>query len=112
MLTLAIKKVETWPVGIKKNGEIKEERKDTKRQVIFTDLPLECLPKLPLHIMNLVTTEYKKQDLKRKKQESYLEQPCKGQFHYVDDCKELVIPEAIGTFLVCPVVGKELAGWG
>ena len=45
-------------------------------------------------------------------QGSYLEQPCGGQFHYGDDCKGLLIPEAIWTFLVCPVVGKELAGWG
>ena len=43
-------------------------------------------------------------------QESYLEQPCEGHFHYCDDCKELVISEAIGTFLVCLVIGKELAG--
>ena len=43
-------------------------------------------------------------------QGSYLEQPCEGQFHYGDDCKGLVISEAIGTFLVCLVIGKELAG--
>ena len=43
-------------------------------------------------------------------QESYLEQPCEGQFHYGDDCKGLLIPEAIGTFMVCPAVEKELAG--
>ena len=36
-------------------------------------------------------------------QESYLEQPCKSQFHYGDDCMGIIIPEAIGTFLVCPV---------
>ena len=45
-------------------------------------------------------------------QESYLEQPCEGQFHYGDDCKGLVIPEAIGTFSVCPVVGEELGDEG
>ena len=43
-------------------------------------------------------------------QESYLEQPCEGQFHYCDDCKGLVISEAIGTFLVCPAVEEELRG--
>ena len=43
-------------------------------------------------------------------QESYLEQPCEGQFHYGDDCKGLLISEAIGTFLVCPAVEKELVG--
>ena len=43
-------------------------------------------------------------------QGSYLEQPCEGQFHYGDDCKRPVISEAIGTFLVCPAVEKELAG--
>ena len=43
-------------------------------------------------------------------QKSYLEQPFKGQFYYGDDCKGLLIPEAIGTFLVCPAVEKELAG--
>ena len=42
---------------------------------------------------------------------SYLEQHCNGQFHYGDDCKGIIISEAIGTFLVCLVVGKELAGW-
>lgn len=41
-----------------------------------------------------------------------LEKPFKGQFHCVDDCKGLAISEAIGTFLGCPVVGKESAGRG
>ena len=42
--------------------------------------------------------------------ESHLEQPFERQFHCVDDSKGLVIPDAIGTFLVCPVVGEE-SGW-
>ena len=42
----------------------------------------------------------------------YLEQPCKGQFHYDDDCKGLVSTKVNGHFLICLVVGKELAGWG
>ena len=45
-------------------------------------------------------------------QESYLEQPCEGQFHYGDYCKGLVISEAIGTFLGCPAVEKELGDEG
>ena len=45
-------------------------------------------------------------------QESYLEQPCKGQFHYGDDCNGLVSTKANGYFLICLVVGEESAGRG
>ena len=45
-------------------------------------------------------------------QESYLEQLCECQFYFGDDCKGLVIPKVIGTFLVCPVVGDKSAGLG
>ena len=42
-------------------------------------------------------------------QKSYLEQPFKGQFYYGDDCKGLLIPEAIGTFWVCLVAGGGIS---
>ena len=41
-------------------------------------------------------------------QESYLEQPCKGQFHYSEGCKRLVSTKVNGHFLICLVVGQEL----
>ena len=43
-------------------------------------------------------------------QESYLEQPCEGQFHYSEGCKGLVSTKVNGHFIICLVVGKELAG--
>ena len=43
-------------------------------------------------------------------QESYLEQPCEGQFHYSGGYKGLVSTKVNGHFIICLVVGKELAG--
>ena len=40
-------------------------------------------------------------------QESYLEQPCEGQFHYSEGCKGLVSTKVNGHFIICLVVGKD-----
>ena len=45
-------------------------------------------------------------------QGSYLEQPCKGQFHCSEGCKRLVSTKVNGHFIIWLVIGKELAGRG
>ena len=45
-------------------------------------------------------------------QGSYLEQPCKDQFHYGEDYKRLVSTKVNGHVLICLVVGKKLVGEG
>ena len=45
-------------------------------------------------------------------QGSYLEPPCKGQFHCSEGCKRLVSTKVNGHFTICLVVGKELGDEG